>query len=104
MKKIILILIALVAFGATVNAQQSYSKVDNKTFKQVKVEKNNDSTYHATGYYWETKKGDKYEIYTHTPTRGKNAGVKSCYVKRTSAKTNKEYWQKIDVKPEELSK
>ena len=96
---IVMLLISSVAMG-----QSTYQKVDNKTFKQVKVEKNNDSTYHATGYYYETKKGDKYEIYTHTPTRGKNAGVKSCYVKRTSAKTNKVYWQKIDVKPEELSK
>ena len=103
MKHIVFYIVILLMSGIAMG-QSTYQKVDNKTFKQVKVEKNNDSTYHATGYYYETKKGDRYEIYTHTPSRGKNAGVKSCYVKRTSAKTNKEYWQKIDVKPEELSK
>lgn len=100
--KQILICMVMLLIGSIAMGQSTYQKVDNKTFKQVKVEKNNDSAYHATGYYYETKKGDRYEIYTHTPSRGKNTGVKACYVKRTSAKTGKTYWQKIDVKPEEL--
>jgi len=103
MKHIIFCIVMLLMSGMAMG-QSTYQKVDNKTFKQVKVEKNSDSTYHATGYYYETKKGDKYEIYTHTPSRGKNAGVKACYVKRISAKTGKVYWQRINVKPEELSK
>lgn len=103
MKHIIFCIVMLLMSGIAMG-QSTYQKVDNKTFKQVKVEKNNDSTYHATGYYYETKKGDKYEIYTHTPSRGKNAGVKACYVKKISVKTGRVYWQRIDVKPEELSK
>lgn len=103
MKHIVFFIVMLLMSGIAVG-QSTYQKVDNKTFKQVKVEKSNDSTYHATGYYWETKKGEKFEIYIHTPTRGKNAGIKACYIKRISAKTGKVYWQRIDVKPEELSK
>ena len=82
--------------------QSTYQKVNNNTFKQVKVDKSNDSTYTPTGYYYETKKGEKFEIYVHTPSKGKNAGVKACYIKRISGKTGNPYWQKIDVKPEEL--
>jgi len=104
MKRIILILIALVAFGATVNAQSTYSKVDNKTFKSEKVVKTKASTYTPTGYYYIAKDSVKYEIYLHTVTKGKNAGQTYCYIQRVSKKTGKSYWQKIDVKPEELSK
>jgi hypothetical protein len=104
MKKIILILIALVVFGATVNAQSTYSKVDNKTFKSEKVAKTKSSSYTPTGYYYITKDSVKYEIYLHTTTKGKNAGQTYCYIQRISKKTGKSYWQKIDVKPEELSK
>lgn len=104
MKKIIFILIALVAFRATINAQQSYSKVDNKTFKSEKVAKAKSSSYTPTGYYYVAKDSVKYEIYLHTTTKGKNAGQTYCYIKRISKKTGKSYWQKIDVKPEELSK
>jgi len=102
MKKIILILIALVAFGATVNVQQSYSKVDNKTFKSEKVAKAKSSSYTPTGYYYIARDSVKYEIYLHTTTKGKNAGQTHCYIQRVSKKTSKSYWQKIDVKPEEL--
>lgn len=104
MKKIILILIALVAFGATVNAQQSYSKVDNKTFKSEKVTKTKASTYTPTGYYYVDNDSIKYEIHIHTTTKGKNAGQTYCYIQKISKKTGKPYWKKIDVKPEELSK
>ena len=102
MKKIILILIALMAFGATVNAQQSYSKVDNKTFKSEKIAKAKSSNYTPTGYYYIARDSVKYEIYLHTTTKGKSAGQTHCYIQRVSKKTGKSYWQKIDVKPEEL--
>ena len=104
MKKIILILIALVAFGATVNAQQSYSKVDNKTFKSEKVTKTKASTYTPTGYYYVDRDSIRYEIHIHTTTKGKNAGQNYCYIQKVSKKTGKPYWTKINVKPEELSK
>ena len=104
MKRIILILIALVAFGATVNAQSTYSRVDNKTFKSEKVVKAKSSSYTPTGYYYVARDSVKYEIYLHTTTKGKNAGQTYCYIQRVSKKTGKSYWQKIDVKPEELSK
>ena len=104
MKKTILILIALVAFNVTVSAQQSYSKVDNNTFKYEKVSKTKESTYTPTGYYYITKDSVKYEIYTHTTTKGKDAGKTFCYIQKVSKKTGKPYWQKIDVKIEELYK
>ena len=102
MKRIILILIALVAFGATVNAQSTYSRVDNKTFKSEKTAKAKSSSYTPTGYYYVARDSVKYEIHTHTVTKGKNAGQTYCYIQRVSKKTSKPYWQKIDVKPEEL--
>lgn len=92
---------ALMLIGFCAVCQSAYQKVDNKTFQQIKSQKNNDSTYHATGFFYEIK-GVKYEIYTHVPSKGKSAGVKQCYIKRISAKTGKTYWQKIAVKPEEL--
>ena len=104
MKRVILILIALIAFGATVNAQSTYSKVDNKTFKSEKVAKAKSSSYTPTGYYYIARDSVKYEIYLHTTTKGKNAGQTYCYIQRVSKNTGKYYWQKIDVKPEELSK
>lgn len=104
MKRVFLILIALVAFGATVNAQSTYSRVDNRTFKSEKTVKARSSSYTPTGYYYIAKDSVKYEIHTHTVAKGKNAGQTYCYIQRVSQKTGKPYWQKIDVKPEELSK
>lgn len=101
MKRVIFF-IAVMLMGVIAMGQTTYQKVDSKTFKQTKVEKKSDTTYHATGFFYETKKGERYEIYTHTPSRGKSAWVKACYIKRTSAKTGKTYYQKIEVKPEEL--
>lgn len=100
--KHIMFIITLLLLGNIAMGQSTIKKVDSRTFQQVKVDKNTDSTYTPTGYYYVTKKGDRYEIYIHTPSRGKNSEVKQCYIKRTSAKTGKTYWQKIDVKPEEL--
>lgn len=76
-------------------------KVDNKTFKATNSKKSG-GDYKPTGYYYETSKGEKYEIYIHTVSRGDNAGQKACYIKRVSKKTGKEYWSKIDVKLSDL--
>jgi len=76
-------------------------KVDNKTFKATNSKKSG-GDYKPTGFYYETSKGEKYEIYTHVISRGDNAGQTACYIKRVSKKTSKEYWSKINVKPEEL--
>lgn len=104
MKRVILILITLVALGATANAQSTYSKVDNKTFKSEKVVKAKSSSYTPTGYYYVDRDSIRYEIHIHTTTKGKNAGQTYCYIQKVSKKTGKPYWKKIDVKPEELSK
>ena len=101
MKHIIFIICMLLGCNIALG-QSTIKKVDSKTFQSVKVEKSKDSTYTPTGYYYVDKKGVKYEIYVHKLTRGANAGVTCCYIKKVSAKTGKVYWQKIDVKPEEL--
>lgn len=110
MKKFIfiiaLVLLSTIALGqqptkSAVKSQPQVVKVDNKTFKSSKISKSK-SDYTPTGYYFETSKGEKYEIYLHTPTRGDNAGVTQCYIQRTSKKTGKTYWQKIPVAPDEL--
>ena len=76
-------------------------RIDAKTFGASKTSKSK-SEYKPTGYYYQVKSGEKCEIHTHTITRGNNAGTVACYIKRVSKKTGKEYWQKIDVKPEEV--
>lgn len=104
---IVMVAIATIAVGQThptkVGEKKSTQgvKVDNKTFK-ASSKKSGSSDYRATGYYYETSKGDRYEIYTHTISRGDNAGKKACYIKRVSKKTGKEYWQKIDILPSDL--
>ena len=100
-----IILCILLALSTTAAFGQSYTKVDNKTFQAVKVERAKDAnSYKPTGNYYVAKDGKKYEIYLHTCKRGEHKGETFCYILRTSAKTGKTYWQKIDVKPEELSK
>ena len=110
MKKLIffiaLVFMSIIAMGqqptkSAVKSSTQIVKVDNKTFKASKISKSK-SNYTPTGYYFETSRGEKYEIYLHTPTRGDSAGVPRCYIQRTSKKTGKTYWQKIDVKPADL--
>lgn len=102
-----MVAIATIAMGQqpTKVAKESKSvkveKVDNKTFRATNSKKSG-GDYKPTGFYWETKSGERYEIYLHTITRGDNAGQKACYIKRISKKTGKSYWSKINVKPEEL--
>lgn len=104
---IAMLAIACVAMGQAKPTKVAESKttqvvkVDNKTFKSTKSKKSG-GDYKPTGYFYETPKGEKYEIYIHTISRGDNAGKKACYIKRTSKKTGKVYWSKIDVKPEDL--
>lgn len=100
MKHIILLFVMLL-IGGVAMSQSTYQKIDDKTFQSIK---STNSNYTATGYYYIAKDGVKYEIYTHTVTKGKNAGQTFCYIKKVSKKTGKSYWQKINVKPEELSK
>lgn len=82
--------------------QSNYSKVDGNTFKAEKVVKAKASTYQATGKYYIDTDTVRYEIYTHTVTKGKEAGQTFCYIQKVSKKTGKSYWKRIDVKPEEL--
>lgn len=103
MKHIIICIALMLCMGTAFG--QSYTKVDNKTFQAVKVERAKDTnSYKPTGNYYVAKDGKKYEIYLHTCKRGEHKGETFCYILRTSAKTGKTYWSKIDVKPEELSK
>lgn len=84
MKKFIIILLTAL-LGIVVNAQttentfkregKTYSSVSNKT---TNIEK-------ETGFIWEDSKGNQYPIYMS------NTG--SCYIKRISSKTGKEYKQ-----------
>ena len=111
MKQIMLCIVMLLMSGIAMGQQPTKSaasngvkveKIDAKTFRAIKTSSSKEE-YKATGYFYEVK-GEKYEIYIHTISRGDNAGQKACYIKRVSKKTGKEYWQKINVKPEELSK
>lgn len=104
---IAMLLISSIAMGQAKPTKVAESKttqvvkVDNKTFRATNSKKSG-GDYKPTGYYYETSKGEKYEIYVHTITRGDNAGQKACYINRISKKTGKSYWSKINVKPEEL--
>lgn len=105
---IALVICTISAMGQTAQttqdkkSEQKYEKVDAKTFKaSPSVRSSSNSTYTPTGYYYQDRKGDKYEIYIHTITRGDNAGQKACYIKKTDKNGNPRY-QKIGVKPEEL--
>jgi hypothetical protein len=94
-----MLLISGIAMG-----QSSYQKVDNNTFRAEKVQKTRPSTYQPTGKYYIDRDSVRYEIHTHTVSKGENAGKTFCYIQKVSKKTGKPYWKKIDVKPEELSK
>lgn len=104
---IAMLLISSIAMGQAKPTKVAESKttqvvkVDNKTFRATNSKKSG-GDYKPTGFYWETKSGERYEIYLHTISRGDRAGQKACYIKRVSKKTNKEYWQKIDILPSDL--
>lgn len=113
MKKLVFFFIAFVlactfAMGQTAQTTQNkkseprYEKVDAKTFKaSPSVRRSSSSDYTPTGYFYQNRKGERYEIYLHTLTRGENAGQKACYIKKTDKDGNTKF-QRIGVKPEEL--
>ena len=81
MRKLILIAILVIA-SVSASYAQNYTK-DGKTYKSEKVEKA--STERETGFTWEDSKGKTYPIFM-----GKTG---SCYIKRISKNTGKEYKQ-----------
>ena len=81
MRKLILIAILTVA-SINVAYTQDYQR-DGNSFKKVKVDK--PSSERETGCTWEDTKGNIYYIYM-----GPSG---SCYIKRFSSKTGKEYKQ-----------
>ena len=82
--------------------QVNYQKIDNNTFQATKTVSTKQSTYQPTGKYYIDTDGIKYEIHTHTVTKGDNKGKTFCYIKKVSKKSGKSYWKQIAVKPEEL--
>lgn len=89
MRKLFLIAMLIIA-SISASYAQKYTK-DGKTYKVEKVVKQ--STEIATGFNWEDSKGIQYPIFMS------KSG--SCYIKRVSKKTGKEYRQYLG---EEISK
>ena len=84
MKKIILAVVMLLAFGIQNTNAQSVVKNGN-TFKSVSSSSSRTSRDTlATKFMWENSKGNKYPIIV-------NKGSGACYVWRKSAKTGKRY-------------
>lgn len=91
----------MLAMG-TAFGQSTYTKVDNNTFRAEKVQRTRPSAYKPTGKFYVDRDSVRYEIYTHTVSKGENAGKTFCYIQKVSKKTGKTYWKRIDVKPQEL--
>lgn len=81
MRKLFLIAMLIIA-SVSVSYAQNYTKQGN-TFKVVSGATTSKET--KTDFIWETSKGEKYPIYV-----GPSG---SCYIKRISSKTGKEYKQ-----------
>lgn len=81
MRKLFLIAILMIV-SISASYAQNYTK-DGKTYKAEKVEKT--SPEKQTEFVWEDSKGAQYPIYM-----GKTG---SCYIKKISKKTGKEYKQ-----------
>lgn len=79
-KFILIVILAITSISASYS--QNYTKSGN-TFKVVSGATASKET--KTDFIWETSKGEKYPIYV-----GPSG---SCYIKRTSSKTGKEYKQ-----------
>ena len=101
MKKLMFFVVFSIMMGITA-AAQTPAKVEKNgnTFTAVK---GSGSSYDATGFYYVDTDGARYEIYVHTTQKGKNAGQTKCYIRKTSAKSGKQYWKEIPVRPEELT-
>ena len=109
MKKII-VLAALLAVSCCAFAQQKkdtvkkssvkVERVDSKTFKatkQKKEVKDKYASYMPTGYSYIDTDGKKYEIYSHTLSRGQNAGQTCYYIFKISGKTGDRYPKKVNI-------
>ena len=83
MKKIILAVAMLLAFGVQNTNAQSVVRNGN-TFKSVSSSSRTSRDTLATKFMWEDSKGNKYPIIV-------NKGSGACYVWRKSAKTGKRY-------------
>lgn len=91
MKKLVLLLMLVMAFVTITNAQ-TYN-VSGNTYIQNKIEKQKVEPI-KTVYKYQDSKGKEYDIYM-TPSSG------SCFVYKISSKTGKEYKQYLG---EEISK
>lgn len=104
MKRIIITIAAALMMGffaANCNAQAI--TIEQPKAGEFVAKKNPYNGYTPTNNYYTHTDGVRYEIYTHTITRGDRKGQVVCYIRITSKKGN-EYWNEIDVKPEELKK
>ena len=81
MRKLILFMLLIIA-SVNVAQAQNHQRQGN-TYKTVSGATASKET--RTNFIWETSKGEQYNIYVG-PTG-------SCYIKRTSSKTGKEYKQ-----------
>ncbi len=97
MKRFILIMLAMLAFGATVNAQQ-VKQVDAKTYQAVKgTRTSSGSSYIATDIKYIDTDNKTYVVYEHTFTRGTRKGQKAYFIQKVSKKTGKSYWKEIKL-------
>lgn len=91
MRKIFVLLIALMGICAIGAAQESPAKVERngKVFSQKSVKKAKTEPV-VTDFQWEDSKGNQYPILVN-PDSGR------CYVVKVSGKTGKEYKQYLDA-------
>ena len=82
MKKFIILLTVILTVFCSMSYAQNYTKSGN-TFKAVSGATASKET--KTDFIWEDSKGIKYSIYI--------GSTGSCYIKRISSKTGKEYKQ-----------
>lgn len=82
---------------ATKTSNVKVEKIDAKTFKATKSSSSRGNSYQPTGYYYIDTDGNKYEIYSHVVTKGNNAGKTQYYIQRTSKKSGKTYWKKVEI-------
>lgn len=84
-----IILVSLVGCQIT-KAQDTKVQKEGKTFIASSSRGSSDKDV-ATIYTWRDSKGNEYPIFLHQYTKGENEGKWTAYVKKVSAKTNKEY-------------
>ena len=96
MKRFIIIMLAMLAFGA-VNAQ-SVKQFDAKTYQSVKgTHTSSGASYVATDIKYIDTDNKTYVVYEHTFTKGARKGQKAYFIQRVSKKTGKPYWKEIKL-------